>query len=33
VRFEPGQSRVVKRVRYAGEQAIYGFNGKIMGQL
>ena len=33
VRFEPGQSRVVKLVRYAGDQTIYGFNGKIMGRL
>lgn len=33
VRFEPGQSRTVTLVRYAGDQVIYGFNGKIMGKV
>ena len=33
VRFEPGQSREVELVAYAGERAVYGFNGKIMGPL
>lgn len=33
VRFEPGQSRQVVLVKYAGEQKIYGFNGAIMGDL
>ena len=33
VRFEPGQSRKVTLVKYAGEQKIYGFNGAIMGDL
>lgn len=31
IRFEPGQSREVDLVRFAGNQQIYGFNGKIMG--
>ena len=33
VRFEPGQSREVSLVAYAGERAIYGFNGQVMGKL
>ena len=33
VRFEPGQAREVELVEYAGERQVYGFNGKIMGQL
>ncbi len=33
VRFEPGQSREVELVAYAGERRVYGFNGAIMGQL
>lgn len=33
VRFEPGQSREVELVSYAGDKKIYGFNGKVMGQL
>ena len=33
VRFEPGQSREVELVDYAGSRQVYGFNGKIMGQL
>ena len=33
VRFEPGQSRKVTLVKYAGDQKIYGFNGQVMGDL
>ena len=33
VRFEPGQSREVELVEYAGSRQVYGFNGKIMGKL
>ena len=33
VRFEPGQSREVRLVRIAGSGVVYGFQGKIMGQL
>ena len=33
VRFEPGQSREVELVDYAGSRQVYGFNGKIMGHL
>ncbi len=33
VRFEPGQSRQVELVAYAGHRIVYGFQGKIMGQL
>lgn len=33
VRFEPGQSREVELVAYAGERRVYGFNGRIMGAL
>jgi urease subunit alpha len=31
VRFEPGQSREVELVAYAGKQAVYGFAGRVMG--
>ena len=33
VRFEPGQSREVELVAYAGSRHVYGFNAKIMGPL
>jgi urease subunit gamma/beta len=33
VRFEPGQTRQVTLVAYAGERKVYGFNGAVMGQL
>lgn len=33
IRFEPGQEREVELVAYAGSRQVYGFNGKIMGQL
>jgi urease subunit beta len=32
-RFEPGQKREVELVSYSGSRQVYGFNGKIMGQL
>ena len=31
VRFEPGQSREVELVAYAGKQEVYGFTGRVMG--
>jgi urease subunit gamma/beta len=33
VRFEPGQTREVTLVAYAGERKVYGFNGAVMGDL
>jgi len=33
VRFEPGQSREVRLVPYAGARAVWGFNGRINGRL
>jgi urease subunit beta len=33
VRFEPGQSREVRLVRYAGQGEIYGFNALVNGRL
>ncbi|HEY0207501.1 urease subunit beta [Acerihabitans sp.] len=33
VRFEPGQSRDVTLVAYAGKREVYGFRGEIMGKL
>jgi urease subunit beta len=33
VRFEPGQIRTVELVELAGERAVYGFAGKVMGKL
>jgi len=33
VRFEPGQTREVELVAYAGERIVYGFNAQIMGGL
>jgi len=32
-RFEPGQSREVRLVAYAGARRVLGFNGKINGRL
>lgn len=32
-RFEPGQSRTVELVEFAGKREVYGFQGKIMGVL
>jgi urease subunit beta len=33
VRFEPGQSRTVQLVAYAGARRVYGFTGRIQGPL
>ncbi len=33
VRFEPGQTREVRLVSYAGAREVYGFNARIMGKL
>ena len=33
VRFEPGQTREVELVAFAGSREIYGFQAKVMGKL
>ena len=33
VRFEPGQEREVQLIPFSGNQAVFGFNQKIMGAL
>jgi urease subunit beta len=33
VRFEPGQTRTVQLVALAGKRVVYGFAGRVMGQL
>ena len=33
VRFEPGQTREIDVVEYAGERRVYGFNARVMGPL
>jgi urease subunit beta len=33
VRFEPGQTRTVSLVPYAGARHVYGFRGEVMGPL
>jgi urease subunit beta len=33
IRFEPGQTREVRLVPYAGDRKVFGFNQKIMGPL
>jgi len=33
VRFEPGQSREVRLIPYAGARVVYGFNQTVMGAL
>ena len=33
VRFEPGQTREVELVAYAGDRIVYGFNAQISGAL
>lgn len=33
VRFEPGQSREVELVELAGERRVFGFAGRVMGNL
>lgn len=33
VRFEPGQTRKITLIEFAGERKVYGFNAAIMGEL
>lgn len=33
IRFEPGQTREVELVAYAGLRRVFGFNAKVMGEL
>ena len=33
VRFEPGQTRTIQLVSFAGKRHVYGFNAKVMGSL
>ena len=33
VRFEPGQTRTIELVDYAGDRKVYGFQGRVMGKL
>ena len=33
VRFEPGQTREVSLVPFAGKREVYGFRGQVMGKL
>lgn len=33
VRFEPGQSREVTLIPYAGRRVVHGFNGRVQGPL
>ena len=33
VRFEPGQIRAVSLIPFKGKREIYGFNGKVMGNI
>ena len=33
VRFEPGQERIVNLIPLKGKRKIYGFNGKVMGDI
>jgi urease subunit beta len=33
IRFEPGQSREVSLITMRGARRVYGFNGKVMGNL
>ncbi len=33
VRFEPGQNRNVRLVKYLGDQLIYGFKARVMGEV
>ena len=33
VRFEPGQTRTIELVDFAGDRKVYGFQGKVMGKL
>jgi urease subunit beta len=33
VRFEPGQTRTVRLVEYSGLRRVFGFQGKVMGNI
>lgn len=33
IRFEPGQTRTIELVPYAGKRRVYGFRGEVMGRL
>ncbi len=33
VRFEPGQTRTITLVEYAGDKKAFGFNGEVMGKM
>ena len=33
IRFEPGQTRTIELVDFAGSREVYGFNAKVMGEL
>ena len=33
VRFEPGQEREVELVRYGGDVKVFGFTGRVMGEI
>jgi urease subunit beta len=33
VRFEPGQEREVELVEYAGDRKVFGFQGRVMGDV
>ena len=33
IRFEPGQTRTVELVAYAGDRRVFGFRGAVMGAL
>ena len=33
VRFEPGQTRTISLVEYAGDKVAYGFRGDVMGDM
>jgi urease subunit beta len=33
IRFEPGQTRVVHLVTFAGDRVVYGFRGEVNGRL
>ena len=33
VRFEPGQARTVRLVQYGGLRRVFGFQGKVMGNI
>ena len=33
IRFEPGQSRDIQLIPYAGKRRVFGFRGEIMGDL